>query len=93
MKEWFLKLVSLKYIKERKPAELVDYAVANNIDHDPEFAWWVTFALHKRSRMVSKLHHKYWSKTHKLGIEVLASTKKKYWRKMLTNKPFIIPWD
>ena len=31
----------LKDLKEFNPIEVSEYAVANTIDHEPAFAWWV----------------------------------------------------
>ena len=33
--------VALKDLKESKPIELAQYAIANRIDDKPAFAWWV----------------------------------------------------
>ena len=39
MREGFSEWVPLKDLKESNPVELVEYAVANRIDHKPDFAW------------------------------------------------------
>jgi hypothetical protein len=31
----------LKDLKESNPVEVAEYAVANKIDDEPAFAWWV----------------------------------------------------
>ena len=54
MKEGLAQWVPLKELKESNPVELAEYAVANKIDHEPAFAWWVPFALLKRNRVISK---------------------------------------
>ena len=35
--------MDLKYVKEASPIELAEYAVANKIYYDPDFAWWVHY--------------------------------------------------
>jgi hypothetical protein len=41
----------LKNLKESNPIEIVDYAVANRIDQEAAFAWWVPYTLCKRNRI------------------------------------------
>jgi hypothetical protein len=43
----------LKNLKESNPIEIVDYAVANRIDQEAAFAWWVPYTLRKRNRIVA----------------------------------------
>jgi hypothetical protein len=50
------------------PVDLADYAVANQIQDEPAFAWWVPYVIRKRTATVSKLRSKYWQKTHKYGV-------------------------
>ena len=70
MNEGFSKWVALKDLKVSNPIELAEYAVANKIDRDPAFAWWVSFVLRKRNCVISKIQKKYWRTTHKFGLEV-----------------------
>ena len=49
---------------------MAEYAVANNIEEEPAFKWWVKDTLRKHNRIVSKVKAKYWRTTHKFGIEV-----------------------
>ena len=37
-------------LKESNPLELAEYAVAQSIDHEPAFAWWVLYTLKKISQ-------------------------------------------
>ena len=39
--------ISLKDIKNSFPIELADYAIANNIQDEPSFAWWVPYVVRK----------------------------------------------
>ena len=68
----------MKDLKESNPVDLAEYAVANRIDHEPAFAWWVPLTLRKRNRIISKLQKKYWRTTHKFGIEVPNTIKRAY---------------
>ena len=49
---------------------LSDYAVANQIAEELEFAWWVPYTLKKSNRIISKVKTKYWSKNHKYGLRL-----------------------
>jgi hypothetical protein len=62
--------ISLTDLKESNPLEVAEYAVANNISHEPAFAWWVPQVLRHRHRIISKAQNKYWRTTHKFGIEL-----------------------
>jgi hypothetical protein len=59
--------------KDTYPVELADYAIANQIQEEPAFAWWVPYVIRKRTAIISKLRSKYWQKTHKYGIRVPRS--------------------
>ena len=70
---------SWQEIKDRKdlhPVDTVEYAVDQEIDHNPEFNWWVN-AVSKKSLLITPLikkrHSLYLKKTHKFGIEVPKS--------------------
>ena len=45
MKKWFSKWVTLKDLKNSNNVEHDEYSVADNIYHEPSFAWWVPFTL------------------------------------------------
>ena len=60
----------MKDIKPSNPVELAEYSVANNIEDEPAFKWWVNDVLRKLYRMISKVKAKYWITTHKFGIQV-----------------------
>ena len=70
--------VPLKDLKASNPVELAEYAVANNIEEEPAFKWWVKDTLRKRDRIISKVKAKYWRTTHKFGIEVPKSVDEAY---------------
>ena len=57
--------MGLKYTKKASPIELDEYAVANKIDDDPYFDWWVNYVLNKQYRIIAKDKNNYWRTTHK----------------------------
>jgi hypothetical protein len=62
--------VSLVELKDSNPIELAEYAVANKIDQEPAFCWWVANVLRKRNRIIAKVKKRYWRTTHKFGIRL-----------------------
>jgi hypothetical protein len=70
--------VPLKDLKESNPVELAEYALANGIEEEPAFKWWVRHTLRQRDRMISKVKTKYWRTLHKFGIHVPKSAKEAY---------------
>jgi hypothetical protein len=60
----------LKDLKESNPLQVAEYAVANDIDNEPAFAWWVKEALQCHNRMISAARSRYWKKMHKFGIQI-----------------------
>ena len=65
--------ISLKDLKNCYPLEVVDYAMAKEIQDEPAFAWWIPWTLKKRTHIISMVKTKYWDKTHKFGIKVPKS--------------------
>ena len=61
--------IALKDIKESNPIEVSEYAVANKIQDDPEFAWWINTVLKRRNAMVSKVARRI-RKNMKFGITI-----------------------
>ena len=51
--------VLLKDLKQSKPVELAEYAMANEISDEPEFNWWVKETLRHRDRIIFKVKSKY----------------------------------
>ena len=62
--------VSLKDMKEAYPIQTAEYAVQARIAEEPAFAWWVSYTLKKRNRVIAKVKSKYWVRTHKFGIRI-----------------------
>ena len=72
---------SLKDLKESHPVETAEYSIAQEIDHEPAFNWWVNQVMNKRMRIISlvkKRSARYLKKTHKFGIEVPRSVAEAY---------------
>ena len=67
--EW----ITLKDIKDSYPLEIAEYAVANPIQEEPAFKWWVGDVLCTRNRIIGKVKSRYWRMTHKFGIRVPKS--------------------
>ena len=65
--------VSLKDMKDSYPVQVVDYAVANQINDEPTFAWWVPDVFKKHNQILLKVKTKYWQCTHKFGIRIPKS--------------------
>ena len=67
--------VALKDVKHSYPVFAAEYAIANRIDDEPAFAWWVHDVIKKRDRIIAKVKSKYWQRTHKYGIKIPKSVK------------------
>ena len=63
----------LRDVKNSNPIELAEYAIANELENELAFKWWVKHALRRRDHFISKVTSKYWSTTHKFGIEMPKS--------------------
>ena len=62
--------MDLKDVKEASPIELAEYAVANKIYYEPDFAWWMHYVFKKLDRIISKSKTKYCRNTHKYSIRL-----------------------
>ena len=62
--------VDLKHVKDSNPIELAEYAVANRIQEEPAFKWWVSETLRTRNRIIAKVKGKYWKTSHKYGVRL-----------------------
>ena len=68
--------VELRHLKDPNPIEVAEYAVANRIQEEPAFKWWVPETLQTRNRIIGKVKSRYWWKTsHKYGIRLPHSVK------------------
>jgi hypothetical protein len=55
-------------LKESNPVEVADYAIAQGIENESAFAWWVPFTLRRRNRIIAIVNSHYHKRTHKFGI-------------------------
>ena len=88
--------VALKDLKHAYPVELAQYSIANNLEDEPAFAWWVPHTLKKRERILKKIKSKYWQRSHKYGIRIPKSvqealkideeTNTTYWRDAIEDE-------
>ena len=62
--------VSLKHLKDSNPIQLAEYAVANCIQEEPAFKWWVAHTLRTCNRIIAKVKSRYWKTNHKYGIRI-----------------------
>ncbi len=72
---------SFKDLKEAYPVAIAEYAVAQGIDNEPAFNWWVRAVLCKRKHiiaLVKKRSTRFLKKTHTFGIEVPRSVAEAY---------------
>ena len=65
--------VALKDAKHSYPVLVAEYAIANQIDEEPAFAWWIEKVIRKRNRILSKIKSNYWQQMHKFGIRIPKS--------------------
>ena len=68
----------LSDMKESYPMEVCDYAVGNQISHQPAFTWWVSPYLKEKHRILCKIKKRYWKRTHKFGVEIPKSVAEAY---------------
>ena len=62
--------VPLRILKESNPIEVAEYVVANSMEDEAAFSWWVPFTLKQRDRIISAVNSRVRKSTHKYGIEV-----------------------
>jgi hypothetical protein len=81
-------------MKEAYPVQTAEYAIANKLEHQPAFAWWVGTTLRRRDLIIaSATNTRYHKRTHKFGIELPKTAKEaleidrrtgtNYWRAAL----------
>ena len=64
--------IALKDIKEHNPVEIAEYVIANKLDKEPAFAWWVRTAIKQRDAIISKMTKRV-RKQMKFGIDLPAT--------------------
>ena len=63
-------------LKESYPVEVAEYAVAQDIDKEPAYSWWVPYVLKKRNRIIAAVNKRYHKRTHKFGFEIPKTVKR-----------------
>eukprot|EP00804_Cyclotella_cryptica_P030525 CCRYP_020633-RA/>CCRYP_020633-RA protein AED:0.28 eAED:0.28 QI:0/0/0/1/0/0/4/0/472 len=66
----------LSDLKEMHPVQTAEYAVAQGIDHEQVFNWWVPHVLKKRDSIIPQVNRRsaqHLKRTHKWGLEVPRS--------------------
>ena len=84
-------------MKKSNPVDVAEYTESAGIAHEPAFAWWVPFTLHKRDHIISAVNARVKRVSHKYGIEIPRSIIHAYeiharngdtlWRDALDTKP------
>ena len=62
--------IDLKHLKDSNPIQVAEYAVANRIQEEPAFRWWVPETLRTRNRIIAKVKSRYWKTSHKYGVKL-----------------------
>ena len=66
----------LLQVKESIPVELAEYSIAQRIDKEPAFNWWVNKTLRKQDRIIAKIGARKARKPNmKFGIEIPRNVK------------------
>ena len=65
--------MTLKYMKNSYPVQMVKYAVHRRTLGDPLFTCWIRHVLEKRNFIIGKLKRKYWIRTHRFGVKIPKS--------------------
>ena len=91
-------------VKDSDLIEVVEFAIANQLDQEPTFAWWMRDALRHKNCIVSKVKSCHWKTTHKCGIQLPHSVEEAleldhesntgYWAKAIAkeNKQVKVSW-
>jgi hypothetical protein len=65
--------IELKTMKESNAVEVVEYALANQISHEPAFDWWVHDVIHHKKRLIKLSQTRFPRPQYKYGICVLRN--------------------
>jgi hypothetical protein len=60
----------LSDLKESYPVEVTEFAVAQGIDHEPAFGWWVPSVLKRQDRIIAAVKKCYHKQQFKSGFEI-----------------------
>ena len=71
--------VTLKDLKYSYPVPVSNYAIANALQDEPAFAWWIPYTFKKRTAIIGKMKSsKHWETTHKYGVRVPQNVKEAF---------------
>ena len=51
--------IALKDIKETNPVKISEYVLANQLEKEPAFTWWIRTALKRRDTMIRKISRRF----------------------------------
>ena len=71
----------LSELKESHLVQTAEFTVAQGIDHEPAFHWWVKHMLKKRDRLIASIRKqqtRYLKRSHKFGIELPNTVEEAY---------------
>jgi hypothetical protein len=85
--------IDLKHLEDSNPIELTEYAVANHIQEEPAFKWWVTETLQAQNRLIWKVKRQSWKTSHIFGVRLPIPYKKpcsliENWGPISGGRPF-----
>ena len=67
--------IPLKELKESNPVEIAEYAVANGIQDESAFVWWVPYTLKKRDVIIAAVNKRVRQTNYKYGHRVPRTVK------------------
>ena len=65
-------------LKESNPIEVAEYAIAQGIDHEPAFAWWVPYTLNRSETITKAVNTQRLKRTHKFGTRLPKMVKEAF---------------
>ena len=71
----------LSKLKECHPVHRTEVAIAQGIDHESTFNWWVKHVVKKRDRIIAKIRRqqtRYLKRSHKFGVELPKTVDQAY---------------
>ena len=68
--------IPLRELEDSNPVEVADYTVANRLQDEPAFKWWVPYIIRKHDNIISKLSARVTKGTHKYGVRIPRSIKR-----------------
>jgi len=69
---------TLADMKHSFPVQVAEYAIANKLQEQPAFRWWVPDVIKRKTRMIKAVKTRYFKKTHKYGIRLPKTVAEAY---------------